>query len=48
MNLQNQTLIVFRSPQQGDYQSQEILTQGEIYPLAFPDVAVSVQRLLVV
>ena len=48
VNLQNQTLIVFRSPQQGDYQSQEILTQGEIYPLAFPDVAVSVQRLLVV
>lgn len=48
MNLQNQTLIVFRNPQQGDYQSQEILTQGDIYPLAFPDMAVSVQRLLVV
>jgi Uma2 family endonuclease len=48
VNLQNQTLIVFRSPQQGDYQSQEILTQGDIYPLAFPDMVVSVQRLLVV
>jgi len=48
VNLRNQTLIVFRNPQQGDYQAQEILTQGNIYPLAFPDVAVSVQRLLVV
>ena len=48
VNLRNQTLIVFISPQQGEYQSQEILTQGDIYPLAFPDVAVSVQRLLVV
>ncbi|WP_254174186.1 Uma2 family endonuclease [Planktothrix pseudagardhii] len=48
VNLRNQTLIMFKNPQQGDYQSQEILTQGDIYPLAFPDVAVSVQRLLVV
>ncbi len=46
VNLRNQTLIVFRRPEQGEYQSQEILTQGEIYPIAFPDMAVSVQRLL--
>jgi Uma2 family endonuclease len=39
-------LIVFRNPQNTGYQSQEILTQGEINLLEFPDITVSVQRLL--
>jgi Uma2 family endonuclease len=39
-------LVVFRDPQNTGYQSQEIFTEGEIRPLAFSDVKVSVQRLL--
>ena len=45
INLQKIEMIVFRSTTDTGYKSQEILTQGEIYPLAFPDIAVSVQRL---
>jgi Uma2 family endonuclease len=39
-------LIVFRVPSAQGYQSKETLTQGEINPLAFPDIAVSIRRLL--
>jgi Uma2 family endonuclease len=46
INLQKIELIVFRVPQNTGYQSQEIFTEGEIYPLAFPEITVSVQRLL--
>ncbi|MEG3851259.1 Uma2 family endonuclease [Microcoleus sp. herbarium13] len=46
VNLRTMELIVFRVPTDGGYQSRETLTQGNINPLAFPDVAVSVDRLL--
>ncbi len=46
INLRRMQLIVFRVPTDEGYQSQETLTQGEINPLAFPDVAVSIERLL--
>lgn len=46
MNLKAMQLIVFRSPTQDGYQSEQTLTQGSINPLAFPDVSVLVQRLL--
>jgi Uma2 family endonuclease len=46
VNLKAMELIVMRSPSQGVYQSTVTLTQGEINPLAFPDVVVSVQRML--
>jgi Uma2 family endonuclease len=46
MNLRTLELIVFRDPVNGEYRSQVTLTQGDIRPLAFPDVCVSVQRLL--
>lgn len=46
INLRTSELIVWRSPTNEGYQSKEILTQGTINPLAFPDVAVSVKRLL--
>jgi len=45
-NLKTSTLIVFRSPQQGDYQSQQDLTTGVIQPLAFPEIAISIEQLL--
>jgi Uma2 family endonuclease len=46
INLQTAQLIVFRAPTPEGYQSQSTLTQGEINPLAFPDVAVSIERLI--
>ena len=46
INLQRMQLIVFRDPNQDGYGSKQILTQGVIYPLAFPNLAISVQRLL--
>jgi Uma2 family endonuclease len=46
MNLVAMHLQVFRNPQAGDYQTAEILTTGELHPLAFPDITVSVEKLL--
>ena len=46
INLRTMELIVFRSPTDEGYQLRETLTQGNINPLAFPDVAVSINRLL--
>ncbi|NEQ65084.1 MAG: Uma2 family endonuclease [Symploca sp. SIO2D2] len=46
INLQTMQLIVFRVPTKEGYQSTATLTQGEIYPLAFPDIAISIERLL--
>lgn len=46
MNLRTMQLIVFRSPTDEGYQSKETLTRGEINPLAFPNIAVSIERLL--
>jgi len=45
-DLNHEQLVVFREPFNGDYTSQLSLTEGNISPLAFPDVAVSVQQLL--
>jgi Uma2 family endonuclease len=45
-NLKAMKLIVMRDPLEGEYRSQATLTAGTISPLAFPDIAVSVQRLL--
>ncbi len=46
INLKTLTLIVFRSPTDEGYQDRETLTQGEISPLAFPDLVISVKRLI--
>lgn len=46
INLKQLELIVFRDPVNGEYRSQTTLTQGDIRPLAFQDVAVSVRQLL--
>ncbi|BAB75927.1 hypothetical protein NIES23_26500 [Trichormus variabilis NIES-23] len=46
INLRTMQLIVFRQPTEKGYQSQEILTQGSINPLAFTDIAVSIEKLL--
>jgi Uma2 family endonuclease len=46
VNLRRRQLIVFRDPQDGEYASKSTFTVGTIYPLAFPDVAVSVDALV--
>lgn len=46
INLKSLELVVFRDPQNGDYISKTILTSGIIQPLAFPDIDVSVDRIL--
>jgi Uma2 family endonuclease len=46
INLQRMELVVMRNPIQGEYQSQTTLTEGTIAPLAFPDLSLSVRRLL--
>lgn len=46
INLQTEQLIVFRSPTNEGYQTQETMTQGNINPLAFPDIAIAIERLL--
>lgn len=45
-NLRDMTLLVFRDPAEGTYQTEQTLDSGVIHPLAFPDVAVPVSRLL--
>jgi Uma2 family endonuclease len=47
INLKKNVLIVFRDPIDGKYQSRQEFTTGTISPLAFPDLAIEVGRLLV-
>lgn len=46
LDLKNARLLIFREPQDGDYQLQTELQQGTISPLAFPDVSFAVSQLL--
>ena len=46
LDLSQKQLIVFRNPDNNNYLSQQILTQGNITPLAFPDAQISVERLV--
>jgi Uma2 family endonuclease len=46
VNLKAMQLVVMRQPVDGLYQSQVTLSDGNISPVAFPDVALSVRRLL--
>jgi Uma2 family endonuclease len=46
VDLKNQRLRVFRNPIDGKYQIEDTLIQGELSPLCFPDVMVSVPQLL--
>lgn len=46
VNLRKMRLVVFRLPQDGDYTSKETFGDGVIYPLAFPNVAISIDQLL--
>lgn len=46
VNLKDLKLVVFRNPTDGQYQLQQEFTNGEINPLAFPDISVLVAKIL--
>ncbi|MGB3759405.1 MAG: Uma2 family endonuclease [Rivularia sp. (in: cyanobacteria)] len=46
INLKKRQLIIFREPSDGEYASKSTITEGTVYPLAFPDVAVSVEMIV--
>lgn len=46
VNLQKQQVTVFRCPEAGQYTEQTQSKTGVIYPLAFPDVAVSIESII--
>jgi Uma2 family endonuclease len=46
VNLRQMELVVKRNPVDGEYRSTMTLTAGELSPLAFPDLVISVTRLL--
>lgn len=46
VNLRDKTLLVFRQPANGSYRFEQTLGQGDITPLAFPDLSVSTAKLL--
>lgn len=46
VNLKKKVLIVFREPEDGDYASKSTFSGGTVYPLAFPDVAISVDAII--
>lgn len=45
-NLKRMELVVFRDPSDDDYREKRTLIEGDICPIAFPDVVISVGRLL--
>lgn len=46
VNLQKNELMVMRSPQSREYSSQITMQMGVIMPLAFPDLEISVDRII--
>ena len=46
LDLTTSQLILYRNPKAGDYQSVSYLQQGDIAPLAFPELTFSVSQLL--
>jgi Uma2 family endonuclease len=45
VNLKDSQLIIFRHPTTNGYQTEMVLTNGTISPLAFPEVLIEVQRM---
>lgn len=46
VNLKARNIVVFRKPEQGDYQIQQTLYDGTTQLVTFPDVTVSIARIL--
>jgi Uma2 family endonuclease len=46
VNLKKQHLVIFREILDGEYATKQTLTTGIVQPLAFPDVAVAIERII--
>lgn len=46
LNLVKKTLIVFREPQDNNYTSEQEIKQGNISPIVFPNMQISIEKLL--
>ncbi len=46
LDLSQKQLIIFREPENNSYLTQQTLNQGNVNPLAFPNIEISVERLL--
>ncbi|MBP0003664.1 MAG: Uma2 family endonuclease [Cyanobacteria bacterium SBC] len=46
VNLQRRELIIFQNPRDGEYGSKMTLTEGEVSPIAFPDVKIQIKMLV--
>ncbi|MEM9220267.1 MAG: Uma2 family endonuclease [Cyanobacteria bacterium P01_F01_bin.150] len=46
LDLSAKQILVFRNPQNGEYTAIQTFTEGVIYPLAFANTSISVERLL--
>jgi len=46
VNLKTMELMVFKEPTENGYQRREILTEGQVYPVAFVDVALAVKSFI--
>ncbi|MFP4009294.1 MAG: Uma2 family endonuclease [Spirulinaceae cyanobacterium] len=46
VNLQRRELIIFRDPCEQEYRSKTTLTEGEITPIAFPDIQIEVAKII--
>ena len=47
IDLKHSQLYIFRNPKQENYEFQLILKEGKLKPLAFPELEIEVQKLLV-
>ena len=47
LDLSDRQLLVFRNPQQDRYLEEQTIRTGTITPLAFPDLHISIERLLI-
>jgi len=46
VDLQTRSLIVFRTPKEGTYASRTTYTEGQLTPVSFPDVPISVSAII--
>ncbi len=46
VNLKKSHLVVFREPLDGDYTSKSTFTTGTIKPLAFPNIPISIEKII--
>jgi hypothetical protein len=46
VNLQRRELIIYRDPRDSEYGSKITLTEGEVTPLAFPDIQIPIEAMI--